>query len=238
MMELGATVCTPKSPRCEECPVSRWCRARKLGIAEEIPDGAQETRHGGVTLAAAVLLDPHGRTLLLRQQNGDGALVFAHVAIPRAGNHGATRPPNLRSICAREFGITVNGQSCPSQPPAHRDLPQYSRRAVPDSRGSVCRAWQGARTVDLASQLGDLPISNATRKIAGTPQSGMRLQIVPCSHLDEARSVFDLTPRTGISAKTRLGMKTGSRSLLAIRADSCIALPDRPHASLPGPRGC
>src|SRR6202049_4537333 len=35
MMELGATVCTPKSPRCGECPVEKWCRARKLDIAGE-----------------------------------------------------------------------------------------------------------------------------------------------------------------------------------------------------------
>ncbi|XP_034977164.1 adenine DNA glycosylase isoform X1 [Zootoca vivipara] len=28
MMELGATVCTPKAPRCMECPVKQHCRAR------------------------------------------------------------------------------------------------------------------------------------------------------------------------------------------------------------------
>jgi A/G-specific adenine glycosylase len=37
MMELGATLCTPKSPKCLVCPVERWCRARAAGIAEEIP---------------------------------------------------------------------------------------------------------------------------------------------------------------------------------------------------------
>jgi len=28
MMELGATICTPQSPRCAACPVARFCRAR------------------------------------------------------------------------------------------------------------------------------------------------------------------------------------------------------------------
>jgi A/G-specific adenine glycosylase len=28
MMELGATVCTPKSPKCKVCPVYAWCRTR------------------------------------------------------------------------------------------------------------------------------------------------------------------------------------------------------------------
>ncbi|KAJ1969376.1 hypothetical protein IWQ62_000664 [Dispira parvispora] len=29
LMELGATVCTPKNPNCEACPVAKWCRARE-----------------------------------------------------------------------------------------------------------------------------------------------------------------------------------------------------------------
>jgi A/G-specific adenine glycosylase len=37
MMELGATICTPKSPRCAECPVSKQCRARELDRVESIP---------------------------------------------------------------------------------------------------------------------------------------------------------------------------------------------------------
>ena len=28
LMELGALICTPKSPRCEECPAQNYCRAR------------------------------------------------------------------------------------------------------------------------------------------------------------------------------------------------------------------
>ena len=30
MMDLGAQVCTSRSPRCEACPLARWCRARPL----------------------------------------------------------------------------------------------------------------------------------------------------------------------------------------------------------------
>jgi A/G-specific adenine glycosylase len=30
VMELGATVCTPRAPRCGECPVAAWCRAVML----------------------------------------------------------------------------------------------------------------------------------------------------------------------------------------------------------------
>jgi len=37
LMELGATVCTPRSPRCPLCPVRRHCAAREAGVAEQVP---------------------------------------------------------------------------------------------------------------------------------------------------------------------------------------------------------
>jgi A/G-specific adenine glycosylase len=37
LMELGATVCTPDSPSCGACPVSKFCVAFKKGIQDELP---------------------------------------------------------------------------------------------------------------------------------------------------------------------------------------------------------
>jgi A/G-specific adenine glycosylase len=37
MMDLGATVCIPKNPRCSLCPVSEGCEARKLNIQNDLP---------------------------------------------------------------------------------------------------------------------------------------------------------------------------------------------------------
>jgi A/G-specific adenine glycosylase len=37
MMDLGATICTPRSPRCLLCPVSGPCTARSLGLQEKLP---------------------------------------------------------------------------------------------------------------------------------------------------------------------------------------------------------
>jgi len=37
LMELGATVCTPRSPRCEGCPVRHHCEARARGLQERLP---------------------------------------------------------------------------------------------------------------------------------------------------------------------------------------------------------
>jgi hypothetical protein len=37
LMELGATICTPRSPRCPDCPVRRACKARAAGAQDRIP---------------------------------------------------------------------------------------------------------------------------------------------------------------------------------------------------------
>ena len=37
MMDLGATICTPRSPRCGECPLADGCGARLEGLPERYP---------------------------------------------------------------------------------------------------------------------------------------------------------------------------------------------------------
>ena len=37
MMELGATICLPRSPNCKECPVASHCSARTQGLENELP---------------------------------------------------------------------------------------------------------------------------------------------------------------------------------------------------------
>lgn len=37
MMDLGATICTPRSPDCGRCPIARSCRARAEGRSEAYP---------------------------------------------------------------------------------------------------------------------------------------------------------------------------------------------------------
>ena len=37
LMELGATLCKPKNPECEACPLSEACQAQARGIQDELP---------------------------------------------------------------------------------------------------------------------------------------------------------------------------------------------------------
>ena len=41
LMELGATVCTPRSPKCLYCPVRDHCQAAAAGIQEQVPPPRQ-----------------------------------------------------------------------------------------------------------------------------------------------------------------------------------------------------
>jgi A/G-specific adenine glycosylase len=36
-MELGATICLPKEPRCDKCPIAKQCAARRAGLERELP---------------------------------------------------------------------------------------------------------------------------------------------------------------------------------------------------------
>jgi len=164
MMELGATICTPKSPRCGECPVSRWCRAQKLGIAAEIPDARRKRATVKVTLAAAVLVDPMGQTFLLRHLDGEGDLFSRLWQFP-ALESSARAAFDLARHLRKRFGVTPEGAITPLKTARHavtfRDI-RVQPFLIHVARLPVLR---GARSVPL-HQLGDLPVSNLTRKIA------------------------------------------------------------------------
>jgi A/G-specific adenine glycosylase len=67
MMDLGATACTPRRPRCPSCPWQGHCAARAAGIADELPHRAPKakrpTRHGMAFWAVR----PDGAILLRRR---------------------------------------------------------------------------------------------------------------------------------------------------------------------------
>jgi A/G-specific adenine glycosylase len=83
MMELGATLCTPRSPQCLLCPVANSCDARKLGIAESLPEKRKKREAVAVTLAMAVFVNTDGVTLLLpppkKRESVAGAGAADHV---------------------------------------------------------------------------------------------------------------------------------------------------------------
>ncbi len=72
MMELGATVCRPKLPNCEICPVVKFCLAAKHGEQDRIPVKKKKKPIPHYTIAAGVVWK-RGR-ILIDQRKADGLL--------------------------------------------------------------------------------------------------------------------------------------------------------------------
>lgn len=67
MMDLGATICTPKRPACALCPLREDCRALAEGDPEHFPVKAAKKEKPVRRAAAFVALSPEGRILLRRR---------------------------------------------------------------------------------------------------------------------------------------------------------------------------
>lgn len=72
LMELGATVCLPRNPRCLLCPWSSHCQALKTGMQDRLPEKAGRS---GIRLSrqAAAVIRHRGR-FLIRKRSGSRLL--------------------------------------------------------------------------------------------------------------------------------------------------------------------
>lgn len=90
MMDLGATICTPKRPRCLLCPVREWCDAFATGDPDRFPVKAPKPerpqRYG-----TAFWLEHDGRVLLVRRP--DTGLLGGMRALPTGPWE--ARPPGV-----------------------------------------------------------------------------------------------------------------------------------------------
>jgi A/G-specific adenine glycosylase len=71
LIDLGALICTPRSPSCLLCPLASLCAARRLGLQDALPVIARRPPPLAVTEACALVLS-QDRLLVL--QRGEGGL--------------------------------------------------------------------------------------------------------------------------------------------------------------------
>lgn len=69
LMELGATVCTPRAPDCAQCPLRGSCAGNRLGIAESLPAAAADARPTQLTHVGFVV-QRRGRYLVRQRPAG------------------------------------------------------------------------------------------------------------------------------------------------------------------------
>lgn len=105
VMELGATVCTPRSPACEACPVRTLCRARALGRQESFPPKRSVARPREVA-AAAAWIERDGAVLVVRKPAG-GVLRGAWDLPAISVADGADPRRALAALVRRHHGLAV-----------------------------------------------------------------------------------------------------------------------------------
>jgi A/G-specific adenine glycosylase len=162
LMELGATVCLPREPRCDACPVRAQCGARRQGLEKVLPIAKKKKPPREVSLLA--LVSRRGKRVLLARRRPGGLfgglweppMVECGDANAEASLHAILGVPvgNMKRVgeqvhvlTHRKFRITI----------ATADL-----RKPPVSTSSAtydCLAWKGT------DELPTLAMSSLARKV-------------------------------------------------------------------------
>ena len=145
MMELGATICVPRSPDCPACPVAAFCAARAAGRERELPVKRKKPAAREVRLEL-VLLQNGERILLVKRSSSERRLADFWELPARGVIKG------LRCAKAAEFSHRIVNDCF--------RVTIWRRRFVSES--SVPETTRG-RWFSLA-ELNKLPVTTVTRK--------------------------------------------------------------------------
>lgn len=152
VMELGATVCTPKDPECGRCPLSHWCEGRARGLARELPLKKGKTVIRRVERSLLVVM--RNGNLLLWQRPPDAAILSGFWELPEQHQ----LPKAKFGAALHEFKHSITNHI-------------YHFQVFEASVGRWSpEVESGLRWVRVAG-LADIPLSTTTRKaLAGMAQ--------------------------------------------------------------------
>jgi A/G-specific adenine glycosylase len=105
LMDLGATICTPRSPGCPHCPLEDLCQARQLGIQEERPVLDTKAQVPHLTVTAAVIR--RGGKVLIAQRPPKGLLGGMWEFPGGKVEEGENLQSCLRREIAEELGTSI-----------------------------------------------------------------------------------------------------------------------------------
>jgi len=111
MMELGATLCLPREPRCDVCPLARLCEGRRAGRAAELPVKARKPAAVHIEMAVAIV-ERQGR-ILLWQRAVDEPRMAGFWELPSLSQCGAGQLPEAigtfrHTITHHHYLVTVH----------------------------------------------------------------------------------------------------------------------------------
>ena len=165
LMELGATVCTPRQPKCSKCPWERKCLAKRAGIQEQLPEkGKRQSLRR--SFHATVVLEHRGRYLLIRR-SGKGQLqgFWEFPSLDLRGARAAIS--SIKKHFQKKYDLQLSGLRHITQ---IRHSITTRRMAIDVFRGQIREGYsfpgpeKDARWVRSA-ELGRYPFSSATMRI-------------------------------------------------------------------------
>ncbi|WP_027461450.1 A/G-specific adenine glycosylase [Deinococcus murrayi] len=106
LMDLGATVCVPKAPRCAECPLAGWCAARASGHPAGFP-APQERAAVREVRAVALLIGDAERAVLERR---GGSLLGGLMGLPSEEVRGDEGDAAALARLSARLGAAVRGE--------------------------------------------------------------------------------------------------------------------------------
>lgn len=130
LMDMGATVCTTRAPRCLLCPIAGDCRARAMGEPERFPVKAPK-KAKPMRKGRAFWIERDGKVWLVRRpgkgmlggmralpDDGWSARTDGHGEAPIAGHwESAGRVGHVFTHFVLELGLSVHLGACPDDPP-------------------------------------------------------------------------------------------------------------------------
>jgi A/G-specific adenine glycosylase len=164
LMELGATVCTPRSPGCDACPLARDCAGRAAGDPAALPLKKKRTRVRRVE-AVAAWIERRGRVLAVRRP--EGGLLGGLWELP-GGELEARESPDagLHRCLAQAVGLRLTGLESAGEVGhlfSHRRLRLHVFRGLGVS-GRVRREGFAEHRWLVPAALAALPHGGPTRK--------------------------------------------------------------------------
>jgi A/G-specific adenine glycosylase len=104
LMDLGASICVPRSPACMICPLSRLCKARQAGMQDRVPVIVPRPSPVIVTEACAIVASEGLVLLVQRTEGGLWSKFWEFPTINLSGADPAGRCPGHR--ISLEDGVT------------------------------------------------------------------------------------------------------------------------------------
>jgi len=106
MMELGALICTPANPKCDNCPLSDICKSRKSGKQLSYPVRKQKKAIPHRHVGAGVIIDKKKRILIAQRR--EGSMLGGLWEFPGGGvEAGESIPDCIARELQEELGLNV-----------------------------------------------------------------------------------------------------------------------------------